>query len=76
MAISRAGNDVASLVDSSGSDQFEVENNVAALRGQGFELAAHGFPSVSARSQNGGSDIADLFDTAGNDTLNATMFSR
>ncbi len=73
-AISREGNDRATLVDSLGVDTLDGGSRLTTLkRASGIEVNALNFPVVLAMSQNGGSDIANLNDSAGNDNVQGTM---
>ena len=47
---------------------FDHRNGINVLYGQGYQLYARGFDSVEAVS-TGGSDIAQIFDTAGDDVF-------
>jgi len=65
------GFDEAKLYDSPGDDTFEAGPSVATLSGAGFSNRANGFEAVHGYSTVGGSDIARLRGTAGDDHLMA-----
>lgn len=70
-AFASSGHDTVELRDSvngssNNDDVFDHRNGVNVLYGEGYQLYARGFDAVEAVS-TGGSDIAQIFDTAGND---------
>ena len=72
-AFATSGNDTVELRDSirsssNNDDIFDSRDGVNVLYGDGYQLYASGFDNVEAVS-TGGSDIAQIFDTAGNDLL-------
>ena len=73
------GFDKATLTDSSGTDTFEAHPTYAILSnttpGQAFYNRANYFEQVFGVSSLGGNDMARLYDSAGNDTLQASPTS-
>ena len=72
-AFATSGHDTVELRDSANAssnndDIFDHRDDVSVLYGEGYQLYARGFDAVEAVS-TGGSDIAQVFDTAGNDVL-------
>ncbi|MBN1911068.1 MAG: trypsin-like serine protease [Pirellulales bacterium] len=63
------GTDTAHLHDALTGDLFIAGPESSSLTGTGFSLVAELFESVHAYADAGGSDIAKLYDTSGNDTL-------
>ena len=66
-AYSRSGVDSAVLDDSSGDDQMDGRGWVSSLKGSGFINTAFGFATVTGRAVNGGTNVADFFDSAADD---------
>jgi len=66
-ASSSTGNDTATLYDSAGDDTFYGSRPFSYLAGTGFFNQVSNFFQVSAFSQAGGHDTANLFDALQND---------
>ncbi len=73
-AIGGHGNDSMIIEDSHLDEVLRFENNLTTLVGDDFMLVAHGFSNVQANSV-GGYDVANIFDTAGNDRFSSTFDS-
>jgi subtilisin family serine protease len=70
-AYGAGGNDRANLYDSSKNDTFVGSPTSSSFTGEGFANAVWGFGSVYAHATADGYDVAHLYDSAGNDRLNA-----
>ncbi len=68
-AFSTGGNDVAFLYDSPGNDLLVVDDTYGSLTGGTFSLTANDFRYVHGYSTAGGTDTAELYGTAGTDTV-------
>ncbi|NQT37408.1 MAG: hypothetical protein HQ581_07970, partial [Planctomycetes bacterium] len=68
-AFSTGGNDVAYLHDSPGNDLLVVNDTYGSLTGGTFSLSANDFRYVHGYSKAGGTDTAELYGTAGTETV-------
>ncbi|NQT39201.1 MAG: proprotein convertase P-domain-containing protein, partial [Planctomycetes bacterium] len=72
-AYSSGGNDVAFLYDSAGDDTLVVDDThgslTGGLPGETFALAANDFRYIHGYSTAGGTDTAELYGTAGKETV-------
>jgi hypothetical protein len=66
------GHDVAQLNDSTGANYFVNSGDIGKLIGDGISLRVFSFEEVKAHSEAGGKDSAMLFDSTGDDNLDAS----